>query len=491
MSATRQTASALCVTGGERTVAGLAARLAAQRGALQEARLDLLEDLDGSAFELLGDPRLIVACRSRAEGGAFAGSEDERAAVLRRALAARPGWLDVELSAAPALRRELLASRGSTRLLLSCHALQPGGDPAALAARLSAEEADALKLAIAVEDAAELAPLRAAGAGEARPFVRVGMGAAGLLSRVLPARFGSPWTYVAADGATPTAPGQLSLSTARAWRVGEALAPVALLGGAAVLTSPGPRVYNRLFAARALPLVYLPLLTARPADALALLEALGSPGASVTMPLKERVLTCLDAVSAAALQVGAVNTVRLAAGRRLGSNSDALAARELLAPHRGRRALVLGAGGAARACLVALRELGCPARVSARDDARAAALAGALAAEALPWARRGEAGFELLVNATPCGRTDEEDPLPAGAPLTGRCVLELVIRDGEGTPLARRARAQGAELIDGLAFWTAQGARQLGELLGLELTAAELRGLVEEREGDTGGSTDG
>ena len=86
-------------------------------------------------------------------------------------------------------------------------------------------------------------------------------------------RFGSPWTYVVEEDAPVVAPGQLSVAQAEAWRVerGRSLTPLALIGGEQVLRSPGPGAYNRLFSRLGLPFIYLPLVTRRPAEALALI----------------------------------------------------------------------------------------------------------------------------------------------------------------------------------------------------------------------------
>ncbi|MCC6526558.1 MAG: type I 3-dehydroquinate dehydratase, partial [Polyangiaceae bacterium] len=306
----------ICVTGAEPSTRLLAERLGAHaRFPLQEARLDRLEALDDDAFALLaGRPGLVVTCRRREEGGGFRGSEHERAAVLRRALAGAPAYLDVELAADEELRRELFRARGATRLLTSSHRFEPAGPELLreLARALDAAPTDVTKLAVAVEDAAELEPLRALASerGAGRPAIRIGMGPAGIASRALYGRFGSPFTYVAAAGSQPVAPGQLDVATAETWRVARAaeLGPLALLGGTAVLRSPGPRIYNRVFAARGLGFVYLPVVTARPLAALALLERLGFAGASVTMPAKEALVPHLSLLDPDARAAGAVNT---------------------------------------------------------------------------------------------------------------------------------------------------------------------------------------
>ena len=459
----------LCVTGVEKSAAEVAARIRASPDTLHEVRLDLLERVDEPALSLLASPRVVATCRSREEGGGFAGSEQERRRVLERALERGPGWLDVEAAAErpwrDALRKKAV---GRTRLVLSYH-----GADRSRAEALSQEPADVLKVAMSVADAAELTPLKALLAGERRPVIRIGMGEAGLLSRILFRRFGSPWSYVAADTSGPTAPGQLLLARARALRVEEAdgLTPLGVIGGPQVLTSNGQRVYNRLFAARALPFHYLPVVSQRP-DVLSLLEQLGFAGVAVTMPAKVTLMAHVHEFDEAAREVGALNTVVLRQGRRLGRNTDLPAIRALVSEGNGRRALVLGAGGAARAAVCALRGLGWEVAVCGRTPARLAPLE-ALGARTVDWARRGEEEFALLVNATPVGSDGQSDPLPAEVPLAGREVLDLVASP-KPTPLIARALAAGARATAGTEMWLRQGTLQMKAIADLDLSVEEI-----------------
>ena len=476
----------LCVTGGETTTRQLAARLAAGRPFdMQEVRLDLLDHVDDEVLGLVGRRNVIATCRSSGERGGFRGTERERFALLTRALAHEPGYLDVELSSDRGLRQQLFGQRGTTRLVLSAHEWAAEGDGPAPSAperlaeigrAMSAEPADVLKIAVEMTDAAELGPLRDLLRHEGRPVVRVGMGPAGSVGRALPCRLGSAWTYVRADDAAATAPGQLTMSQALAWRIDQSaqLVPLGLLGGPQVLRSPGPAVYNRLFAELGAPFLYLPVVTSRPLETLALLEGLGFAGLSVTMPAKEALLGQLDELDVLASRVGAVNTVRLRDGRRFGLNTDVGAVWELLSAHAGARALVLGAGGAARAAVVALRDLGCSVTVAGRSASRTSALAQALSVTAVSWDGRAREPFDVLVNATPCGGDGASDPMPFTAPLTNCAVLDLVLAP-DTTPLLKRVAQGGGEAIRGIEMWLLQGARQVSALTGLRVRPDDLR----------------
>jgi shikimate dehydrogenase len=196
------------------------------------------------------------------------------------------------------------------------------------------------------------------------------------------------------------------------------------------------------------------------AETVRALPRAGFAGANVTIPHKEAALALADEASEAARAIGAANTLTFADGAIHAENTDApglLAA--LPVPPAGRTALVLGAGGSARAVVWALRSAGASAvRVWNRTPERAERLALELGAEAV-----GEAApADLLVHCTAAGLDDEAGQfkdLPLGADDLERyaCVVDLVYRPG-GTELVAAARRRGLPLVDGLDVLVHQGA---------------------------------
>lgn len=453
----------ICITGAERSVGELAARLSenADDELMHELRLDALDPFDEAVFDLCDDPRLLVTCRPQREGGGFTGSEQERLDLLRRAAAAGAGYLDIEISTERLLRRPLQQAPGGPKIVLSWHgqteeAAIPWHD-------FEGEKADALKIARPIGDAASLDELLPKG-GDARPTLRIAMGDAGLLSRALYRAFGSPWCYVAARQEQATAPGQLTLEQARRWRIGEDHTPLGLIGGAQIAASPGPRVYNALFAALDWPFIYLPVLTERPRAVLPLLERLGFAGVSVTMPAKELLLSCAHVLDQRASDVSALNTLILGGEHREGLNTDVLAIERLLARRAGEGALVLGTGGAARAALGALKSLGSPATISGRNEDRARALSRRFHCAFVPWSERMKQEVPIVINATPCGVGDAGCPLDEAYPWSKKTLIDAPLAVGE-TAFAHHARLAGARVIDGHAWWLEQGLAQMEALL--------------------------
>jgi shikimate dehydrogenase len=204
---------------------------------------------------------------------------------------------------------------------------------------------------------------------------------------------------------------------------------------------------------------YVPLAVRpeRLEQAIRALPALGFAGCNVTIPHKEAALRIVDRVDATAQRIGAVNTIVVGPdGSLSGSNTDAFGFAESLGPEwraDAGPAVVMGAGGAARAVVVALADRGAPEiRIVNRTLARAEALAAELGGRAVPWDRRETAleGAALLVNATSQGMTGQ---LPLDLSLerlpTSATVVDTVYVPLE-TPLLAAARARGNRAVDGL-----------------------------------------
>ncbi len=461
----------LCVTGAEATARQTEVRFKAAPGHLHELRLDLSEE-PAAHLRLLEQwarrVDILVTCRPDWEGGGFRGSERVRAELLAAALRAGARYVDVELRAlAGPFRTQAFPP---ARLVVSAHLWQGAADVAsvsALAGKLVRVPAAAVKLAAWTEDVADLAWLvEARERLRDRRAVLVPMGPAGLIGRVRYEALGSAWTYVAFG--VPTAPGQVTWSD-RELFWGRPAGPLhVILGGPdPVQGSPGPSVYGRWLAAEGLGGHYLPGPTTRPVEALELLrENFGLAGASVTMPHKERVLAACGFVHATAARVGAANTLvwrAEGAGGWWGLNTDVHGIRRALAPAgdlRGRRAVVLGAGGAAAAAVFALSGMGARVWVVARRPSRAQALAERFGVSWARWADLARILPEVLVNATPVGRRGE-DVLEEPGILRDAVVLDMVLQASE-TGLERQARVAGARFVArGVDMWVAQGCAQM------------------------------
>jgi shikimate dehydrogenase len=227
-----------------------------------------------------------------------------------------------------------------------------------------------------------------------------------------------------------------------------------------------PAMHNAAFASLGLDAVFLAFDVPpdRLADAVAGARALGVRQLAVSIPHKEAVLAHLDAVDDTARRIGAVNTLTLRDGRWLGSNTDWIGlarALERQTPLAGRRAVVLGAGGTARAAIFALRERGARVVVLNRGVPRAEALARELGAESAgPLDRLAALDYDVLVNTTSVGLRSDESPVPAAALRPGSVVLDAVY-DPPETRLLRDARERGARCVGGKWMLVEQAVEQI------------------------------
>jgi shikimate dehydrogenase len=256
--------------------------------------------------------------------------------------------------------------------------------------------------------------------------------------------------------------------------------------------SLSPRLHGYWLEHHGIDGAYVPLAVRPEAFGRALkgLADLGFRGVNVTLPHKEAALAACHEVDELARRIGAVNTVTLAEDRLHGSNSNAFGFMENLrqglpgwAPAAA-PAVVLGAGGAARAVAAALLDAGVPeVRLANRTAVRAEALAEALGGPVavVDWEHRAAAleGAGLLVNTTTLGMHGQAmldidlAHLPPEAPVTDIVYVPLE------TPLLAAARARGHPVVDGLGMLLHQARPGFEAWFGIrpEVTA-ELRAFV-------------
>jgi shikimate dehydrogenase len=197
-------------------------------------------------------------------------------------------------------------------------------------------------------------------------------------------------------------------------------------------------------------------------DFLTFAEALGVEGASVTAPFKVEAYDSAAELDAVSRRVRSVNTLRRVANGWAGCTTDVagfLEPLERAMPLTGKRATVLGSGGAARAVAEALGSAGVRVTIAARRIDQAREIASLTDATAVEFPPAGGT-WDVLVNATPVGTYPDVDvsPLPSG-PFTGELVYDLVYNPID-TRLLREARAAGCRTIGGLDMLVAQAELQ-------------------------------
>jgi shikimate dehydrogenase len=241
-------------------------------------------------------------------------------------------------------------------------------------------------------------------------------------------------------------------------------------------------MHNAAFAALGIDAVYGTFDTTDANDFWTLADGLRIAGASVTAPMKREMRSRLREVDDIVERIGVVNTLRGSSNGWEGRNFDVAGFLAPLRPHadalRGRRAVVLGAGGAARAAIFGLQSIGAHVALSARRSVAAAHLATEFKAETIEWPP--QPGWDVLVNTTPVGTWPRVEASPLERDLVrGPLVYDLVYNPGE-TQLMKWARAAGAETIGGLSMLVAQAAAQFEWWTGQPAPVDVMRQAAEE-----------
>jgi len=450
-------------------------RMALEKGAdLVELRLDHVRDLGSSTIRKLANSvgrRAIAALRSRGQGGASDVDSPQRTTVLREICRSRFAYVDLELETD---REDLgslgrLASDHRTTVIVSHHFAQ-----AAEAQRVSealdscAALGEIAKVAVPVtgfEEAIQLVDLVRSRNGRHRRFVLIGMGAGGMVTRALADSLGQEIQY--ASWGLSAAPGQLSLGTATRLRGREPM----ILGliGHPVEHSISSTMHEAALSALGFPAAYLPFdIPPEALDQFLLAaERLRIRGFNVTSPHKEAVARSVDELDGDAERLGVVNTVVLRDGWTAGHNTDVygfrISLRSLGLRVGDRNALVVGAGGAAKAIVDVLLREGAHVQLTNRTPSRAEALAESFddRIEVLPLGiltRKGP--WDLLVNATPVGTKGVPDFLPVPEAVIGKAgfIYDLVYNPPV-TPLLRAAKRLNRPGASGLEMLVHQGAK--------------------------------
>ncbi|MGE3844081.1 MAG: type I 3-dehydroquinate dehydratase, partial [Vicinamibacterales bacterium] len=454
----------------------VAARDAVRGADLVEVRLDGATDPSPEAAIGGRATPIVVTCRPTWEGGRFDGDETTREALLERALQAGADFVDVEWAAA---FRPAFVNRWAERVIVSSHDFH--GTPPNLADRVRAMRgsgAAIVKVAVTATRLRDLAVLLALSQGLPRDgkTVVIGMGAAGALTRILPQRFGSCWTY-AGQG---VAPGQITTDRLlREFRIRQITAATAVFGvvGRPVAHSISPAMHNAALAALGLDAVYLPFEAVDFQDFLWAADTFDLVGASVTAPFKTDALAQAATADERATSLGAANTLRRTPDGGWSvrnTDVDGFLAPLTGTPLLGRRVAVLGAGGSARAVVAGLLSRQAAVTVYARRSEAAEALARHFGVQSAEWPPP-PGTWDLLVNTTPVGTWPRVESAPVEASIVqGPLVYDLVYNPPD-TALLQAARTHGAETFGGLDMLVGQAAEQFTWWTGHPAPGAGLR----------------
>jgi len=468
-----------------------------------EIRFDCLSSSD--AIELLkhlvpvpNDGKYLFTNRPSNEGGQRAMQLRERLEFWDQAFLTKdPDFLiDVEPEA-PILAA---TKKNSVQRIVSYHSFQPDiADVATAWSTLSALSDGITKVAVTVndaDDAISVWSLVQRAGQDGREIIPIAMGEAGKWTRILGLAHGAFLTYAALESGSEVAPGQISvrdmIDVFRVKELNEETKVYGIIAGNTSYTM-SPYVHNAAFKSAGINSVFVPLqvndldaFIRRMVKAETREVELNFHGFSVTNPHKQSIICYLDRIDAAAKEIGAVNTVNIVDGKLHGCNTDAggfiQALKAKLRDLKGSRAAVVGSGGAARACVYALKSAGCDVTVFGRNIEKAKMLATDLDVSAEPLSR-GLTAYDIVVNATPLGtKGDNANKTIATAEQLKnvRLVYDLVYNPAE-TRLLHEAKQAGADTINGFDMFVAQAVNQCKIWTGLEAPVDQMSDAARKR----------
>ncbi len=459
----------VCLTVAEKTVQSILKRIDHDRHLIDlvEIRADYLDRKEFDAItklpEMAGVP-LLFTIRRECDGGKWTGPENERRDYLLHAAAAGYRYLDLESDVEYSNLEAVCAERGTT-IIRSLHDFD--GVPEGLAGiirKLPHRPGEIPKAAVTPASASDLLSIVAACRElEGVEKIVLGMGPWGFSTRILAAKMGVLFTFCS-PGGLEIAPGHIDPETligTYRYRTISRSTDVYCVIGNPVMYSRSPWIHNPGFKSAGLDAVYVPVQIDEPSSFFQLIPLLGIKGASVTIPHKSSIRRYLASEEESVGVVGSCNTVFPALGGFHGANTDVSG---FIAPlvdlvggrdEIGRMAVtVVGAGGAARAAIYALKSLGAAVCIVNRTSKKAQALAGEfacawapLAAESVPIIRKHS---DLVVQTTSVGMhpTLDADPL-FFFEFTGKEIVYDVVYTPPETLLLRRAKEAGCRTLNG------------------------------------------
>ena len=458
-----------------------------ERGAkLVELRVDWLSR-EPDVPRLLKDRPcpVILTCRRAQDGGKWRGSEEERLRLLRTAIVSGVEYVDLEDDIAKSIPKY-----GKTKRIVSHHDFN--GTPDHLEeiwAAMAEMNPDVIKLVTLASSPSDCARVLSLVKNARIPTVAFCMGEFGVWSRIVCAKLGSPFSYAAFSVDREVAPGQLSFQDMKnLYAYDDINSETELFGviGDPIGHSLSPLLHNRMMRKIGFNGVYVPIRVARDqlTGALSDLDELGFRGLSVTIPHKEGVLAKFPKCEEIVRQMGAANTLyRDSSNEWQSSNTDYQAALDSvklgLKPGdtlEGKRVMMLGAGGAARAIGMGIARAGGVLVITSRTSARSKALSEELKCRSITWENRGAEYADILINCTPVGMFPKMDETPFQDHwLREGMIVFDTIYTPENTLLIKQAKDRGCTTITGVEMFIRQAAAQFELFTGKSASLEELR----------------
>ncbi|MEZ6140669.1 MAG: shikimate dehydrogenase [Zavarzinella sp.] len=432
----------------------------------------------------------VFTLRKVKDGGRFAGSEEQRQALLRSAIVSGVDWIDLETEIADEIRRFRDVKR-----IVSYHNFQE--TPANLEEiyeKMLKQDADVLKIVTMANHPNDSLRILKLIKEQKKPTVGHCMGEYGLPSRMIALVCGAPFMYCAFNSERNIAPGLLSLAELKQiYQINGVNQDTKIFGllGDPVSHSFSPILHNSMFRKHKFNGLYVPFRVGRGqlAEMIPAYQELPVDGYSVTIPHKNAAMAFAKSLDEHSQETNALNTLVRTADGFSGCNTDydaAMACLKQAAPKDengatielgNSSAIILGAGGAARAIAYGLRRAGInQIYITSRTYSNSQQLANEVQGKAVEWHLRHSFACDVVINCTPVGMHPnlDESPVHSSYLKPGMVVFDTIYNP-ENTLLIKDARNRGCQIITGVEMFVRQAAMQFQKFTNIDVPLDDMR----------------
>ena len=438
------------------------------RADLLEFRLDQFSFCNIEAIAHLKNASavpVIFTLRKRSHGGEYAGDEQQRMDQIRRLIALKPAYFDLEYDVSKTFYDEMYKLYSDVEIICSFHDFeQTPKDLQAIFEAIKQRPASIYKIATMANstlDSMRILKFMLENVKKGFRISAICMGEYGSVSRILGVVFGNSIVYAPLTSDLSTAPGQLPLDELlNRYHLKKHTKETIVLGliGDPVNKSPSHQTHNQVLKALKLKAVYVKFNIQQPElhEFLEFAKKLNIKGLSVTMPLKELAVCGLSEKSEDSVNIEAINTLIIENRKINGINTDGIGALDALEEHEkvnGKTIVILGAGGAAKAIAWEAHKRGANIVILNRTIEKAEELAKATEGSfgsLLDFPVIASKGYDILINATSVGLVSEKSRLPIDSSfmLEGKIVLD-VIPSSTDTPFLYEAKNKNCRIVFG------------------------------------------
>lgn len=451
-----------------------------------ELRLDNFQSLDFSALKHLLSSYsipMIFTLRRPSQGGNYLKSEELLFADFMKLAEIGPAYLDIEYCFPAHYIKNISTKYPEVKIILSYHNFtETPTNLDALYSEMKKVSAYYYKIAVTAQNSSDTLRLLCWKKQIDKNVITISMGTHGQFSRILSPIVGNPFTYATIDNHLTTAPGQLPAKTLIEQYHYRKLTPstnIYGLIGDPVDLSISDITHNKMIQNHALDAVYVKMRVTESElpEFIHFAKKLPLHGLSVTMPLKEFVLPHIDHIDPIAKEIGACNTLQFHNGTIFGTNTDgmgALNAIERKMPIKGKKIVLIGAGGSAKAIAHEARRRGAHVTVLNRNKKKAEHLANNLSCLGHGLEHLSECHYDILINSTPVGM-----PIDRNHIRPDSLVMDIKTYPKQSEFLTH-ASQKGCEIIYGYHMFVEQAVGQFNLWFKNRINVTHLRNSLAE-----------